>query len=392
MNVMQSFRKSWLASWTTGIVFMFTLTACPSAQANTSAPTSPPDDDDRKIKIALLLDTSNSMDGLINQAKAQLWRIVNRLAEAECDGETPTLEIALYEYGNDRLNSSEGYIRQVVGLTSDLDMLSSELFRLTTNGGSEYCGHVVQTSLNQLDWDDSDDLQMIFIAGNEPFTQGGVNYVEACTNAKTKGVVVNTIFCGNFDTGISGMWKHGADIANGSYMSIDQNRQTVYIATPYDNRIAELNSDLNQTYYGYGSNGRARVQMQVAQDEAASGLASENLIERAAAKSSSAYYNGSWDIVDAYNNNSNVLDSVTVDELPEELKGLSEEEIDEWIADKTAERASIQAQIRELNEQREEFIANERATQGMDSSDELGSVMIQSIVEQAKAKNFEFPE
>ena len=34
------------------------------------------------VKIALLLDTSNSMDGLINQAKAQLWDIVNKFSHA----------------------------------------------------------------------------------------------------------------------------------------------------------------------------------------------------------------------------------------------------------------------------------------------------------------------
>ena len=32
------------------------------------------------VKIALLLDTSNSMDGLIDQAKSQLWDIVNKFA------------------------------------------------------------------------------------------------------------------------------------------------------------------------------------------------------------------------------------------------------------------------------------------------------------------------
>ena len=35
--------------------------------------------------LALLLDTSNSMDGLIDQAKSQLWKIVNELAAAKCD-------------------------------------------------------------------------------------------------------------------------------------------------------------------------------------------------------------------------------------------------------------------------------------------------------------------
>ena len=49
-----------------------------------------------KIQVALLLDTSNSMDGLIDQAKAQLWKMVNRLADAQRQNEGVELEIALY--------------------------------------------------------------------------------------------------------------------------------------------------------------------------------------------------------------------------------------------------------------------------------------------------------
>ena len=90
------------------------------------------------IKLALLLDTSNSMDGLIDQAKSQLWNIVNELAKAKCDNTVPELQIALYEYGNDNLPMREGYIRQVTELTNDLDQISDDLFKLTTNGGSEY--------------------------------------------------------------------------------------------------------------------------------------------------------------------------------------------------------------------------------------------------------------
>ncbi|HRW99294.1 MAG TPA: hypothetical protein P5280_07375, partial [Cyclobacteriaceae bacterium] len=64
---------------------------------------------DQQIMLALLLDTSNSMDGLIDQAKSQLWKIVNELAAAKCgDGSRPNIKIALYEYGNDGLPSSEG--------------------------------------------------------------------------------------------------------------------------------------------------------------------------------------------------------------------------------------------------------------------------------------------
>jgi hypothetical protein len=148
---------------------------------------------DQNIQLALLLDTSNSMDGLIDQAKSQLWKIVNELAAAKCgDGSQPSIKIALYEYGNDGLPSSEGYIRMVSGFTSDLDLISEKLFSLRTNGGNEYCGHVIQTSLRQLNWTaGSSDLKMIFIAGNEPFTQGSVSYRIAGGVAKEKGVVVN---------------------------------------------------------------------------------------------------------------------------------------------------------------------------------------------------------
>ncbi len=60
----------------------------------------------KKVKLALLLDTSSSMDGLINQAKAQLWNIVNELNGAKCDNTEVELQIALYEYGKSSLPPS----------------------------------------------------------------------------------------------------------------------------------------------------------------------------------------------------------------------------------------------------------------------------------------------
>src|SRR3989337_2424063 len=69
------------------------------------------------VQIALLLDTSGSMSGLIDQAKAQLWKVVNELATAKRGGVRPDLRIALYEYGNDALSAQGHWIRQVSALT-----------------------------------------------------------------------------------------------------------------------------------------------------------------------------------------------------------------------------------------------------------------------------------
>ena len=221
-----------------------------TAENETIIPEAHPDK--KYIKVALLLDTSNSMDGLIKQAKAYLWDIVNELSYARRGDKAPDLLIALYEYGNDGLPASEGHIRQVTAFTDDLDEISEKLFSLTTNGGSEFCGQVIQTSLKQLNWGrDADDLKLVFIAGNEPFTQGSTNYKDATKDAVEKNVVVNTIHCGSYHAGVRSMWADGAKRTGGEYMAIDHNQEIVQIKTPYDDIILKLNIKLNKTYVAY---------------------------------------------------------------------------------------------------------------------------------------------
>ncbi len=139
------------------------------------------------VDVAILLDTSNSMDGLIAQAKSQLWSIVQQFADAKKAGKTPNLRVSVFEYGNTNLPASEGYIRQVVQLTDDLDKVSEVLFALNTNGGDEYCGQVIEQAIKRLDWSgEPNSYKAIFIAGNEPFSQGSVNYKDSCKTGNRK--------------------------------------------------------------------------------------------------------------------------------------------------------------------------------------------------------------
>ena len=344
----------------------------------------------KKIKIALLLDTSSSMDGLIEQAKSQLWTMVNELSKAKCSDETkPTLEIALYEYGNDRLSAAEGYIQMVTPLTNDLDKISEDLFKLTTNGGSEFCGQVINTSLKQLDWNaTTDDLQLIFIAGNEPFTQGAVDYRKVCTDAKNKQIVVNTIFCGDFDSGISQQWKNGADLTGGSYMSIDQNRKTVFIESPYDDQITKLNSNLNETYIYYGNKGVEQKEKQLKQDINSETYGKQNTVNRTVSKSSHVYKNSSWDLVDAKKENVDIT-KVEKQYLPKELQIMTPEQLKVHVEQKEKQRADINRQIQELNMKREVFV-KERTKEQMGTTQSLDDVMMKAIRQQAKTKSMVF--
>lgn len=338
------------------------------------------------VKIALLLDTSNSMDGLINQAKAQLWDIVNEFTHAKCGtGVRPSLQIALYEYGNDKLSSREGYIRQVLGFSNDLDEISEKLFSLTTNGGEEYCGQIIHTSLKQLDWgNNADDLKMIFIAGNEPFTQGKLDYRDAAANAKEKDIIVNTIFCGNYDQGIAIMWKKGATLTGGEYMAIDHNRQVVHIDTPYDDIIIQLNSKLNDTYISYGSIGRQKKELQSRQDGNAAALEEVVVVKRAVSKSSRLYKNSQWDLVDAVADDEAVISKLKDRDLPKELQGKTESEVKAYIEQKKTEREEIQKRIQELNTKREAFIAEHQK----EEAGELENAMLSAIKAQASKKNY----
>ena len=339
------------------------------------------------VKIALLLDTSNSMDGLINQAKAQLWDIVNKFTHAKCGNEArPKLQIALYQYGNDDLSSREGYIQQVLDFSGDLDDISEKLFSLTTNGGEEYCGEVIQTSLKQLDWGKNEDnLKMIFIAGNEPFTQGKLNYKDAVSNAKEKDVVVNTIFCGNYNQGVNTDWKNGAKLTGGEYIAIDHNRQVVHIDTPYDEVIIKLNSKLNKTYISYGAMGAAKMNMQSVQDDNAMEMEEAVAIKRAVSKSSRLYSNSSWDLVDALDEKDFDISKVKEDELPKELQGKSTGVKVQYIEEKKSERGKIQKEIQELNKKREAYIAK---NQKEESKGELENAMLEAIKRQAEKKNY----
>ncbi len=343
-----------------------------------------------RVQMAILLDTSGSMSGLIDQARTELWAIVNEFITAKRNGQAPELKVALYEYGKSSLPASEGYIRMIVPLTMDLDKISEELFALKTNGGSEYCGWVIQEATAALQWSGApEDLKVIFIAGNEPFTQGKVKYQNACKAAIGKGIIVNTIHCGSSNKGISGKWKDGAMLADGQFLNIDQNKTAVHITAPQDAEIAELGIKLNSTYIAYGRLGRRAAERQSAQDSNASSSSKLAATQRAVTKSSLNYRNDSWDLVDGLKNETVKLEDVKKEDLPKEMQNMNTEERKAYVEQKTKERTQIQQKIQKLNKARKKYVAEEMKKQAKDGKT-LGSAAIQAIRKQAEKKNFKF--
>lgn len=347
----------------------------------------PKTSENNKIQVALLLDTSNSMDGLIDQAKSRLWNIVNTLTTLKYSGKTPDIEIALYEYGNDGLAEQSNYIRQVTPLTTDLDLISEKLFALRTNGGNEYCGAVIQDATQKLQWGkENSNMKLIYIAGNETFNQGRINYKEAISDAMKNDIYVNTIFCGSSMEGINTFWKDGADYGKGKYFNIDSNLSVQYVSTPYDDQISKCNVKINTTYIGYGAKGSSKKMNQEAQDKNAQKVSSANYAERAVSKSKAVYKNESWDLVDRVKEDPKAIAKLKKEELPTELQNKSEAELKVIIDQKTKERENIQKEIGELAKKRQQYIdAESKKTK---SKDDLGNAINTSIVALAKAKGY----
>ncbi|MEM6292546.1 MAG: vWA domain-containing protein [Myxococcota bacterium] len=337
-----------------------------------------------RIQLALLLDTSSSMDGLIDQARAQLWSVVNTLDGATFSGEAPRLEIAVYEYGNDRLASRDGYIRQVVAFSSELDRVSEGLFSLTTAGGDEYAGQAIGRAVDELAWAKDDNVfRVLYIAGNEGFDQGSVDFRRTVARAKAEGIVVNTVNCAGGSSWDAG-WQEAADVGGGKALRIDQNAVAVHIESPYDAKIQALSSKINDTYIGYGSLGATGLANQAAQDANSVRYGAGSSISRAAAKSSMHYDNGSWDLVDALENGDVEDASEVRDSLAGDLKGLDDEALREHVEQKKAERETLQEEMRELQQKRADYVSGKKS----DEANRLDTAIVESLTEQAVAAGF----
>lgn len=348
------------------------------------------------VQVAILLDTSNSMDGLIRQAQSQLWTIVNEISTARRNGKMPRLEVALIEYGNDSLAAGEGYIRTVLPFTGNLDDISEKLFSLTTNGGSEFCGHAIQQATGTLAWSgDPNVYKAIFIAGNEPFGQGSIDYRSSCSSAIGRGVVVNTIHCGDRNTGVETGWAEGAKLGEGYFSNIDQNQDVQVIRCPQDERIETLSIELNVTYVPYGAKGKESSIRQEAQDaNAVMNAPSGSAVQRAASKAGGNYDNSVWDLVDAVEGGKIDLDKIDAKDLPEPMQKMSAEERAAHIKAQSAKRGELRDEINKLIAERAKFLAEQKpqnpSTQPTEKT--LDAAMTDALRDQLKSRKYDVGE
>lgn len=346
------------------------------------------------VDLVIALDTSSSMNGLIDGTRQKLWDIVDQLSRAE---PTPVLRVGLISFGHSSYEKHNGWTRVDQNLTTDLDAVYEKLMAYNTSGGEEYVGRAVHFGRTKMDWSQEQGaLKIMYVAGNESADQDRkFRAVDEAALAAKDDIHVNLIFCGadNAGRGLGNptalSWRKVANAGGGEYASIARDGGVAVINSPYDAQLSQLGQKLNRTYVGYGALGRVNKVRQEALDKKADGLSVMSGARRAAAKGSKLYDNSSWDLLDAKKKGLSNKD-LRGKGLPAELAEKSDEELDAFVAVKQKERAEIQAEIAQLNKKRRDWLADKRKREGRKDDKAVDRAMLKSLHKQAKRKSIDF--
>jgi hypothetical protein len=339
-----------------------------------------------RIDIVFCIDCSGSMGPVIETAKQKVWAIVNQVARAK---PSPELRIGLIGYGN-----AMGPFR-TFPLSSDLDEVYKNLLPFDDRlGGDEFVGLAIHKATTEMKWAEGKQvMKAIYVVGNETAHQGPAefDYTKTAPAAIAKGIVVNPIYCGDYDYATAPpTWKEFARLADGSYMEIAGQGGAVVVATPFDQQLTDLSGKINTTYIGYGAQRGEKLAQQVANDQQAAHYNLSSAADRAGAKASVQYYNGNWDLVDASRSKDFDLKKLKEEELPDELRKMKPEDRAAYVEKKSKERDAISAQIKELAAKRDAYIKEEVQKKGLDSNKGFDQAVRKTITEQAAKNGFEF--
>jgi hypothetical protein len=351
-------------------------------------PAAPPNEKPH-IDIVFCIDCSGSMQPVIETAKRKVWAIVNEVARAK---PSPELRIGLIGYGN-----AMGPFRQFP-LTNDLDDVYKNLMPFDDKlGGDEYVGLAIHKATTEMKWSEGKQvMKVIYVVGNETAHQGPaeVHYTNPAPAAIAKGIMVNAIYCGDYDYNTAPpTWREFAKLADGTYMEIAAEGGAITVATPFDAKLGELSGKLNTTYVGYGRQRQEKLAQQTTNDLSSAALSPSSGADRAVSKSSAQYDNSGWDLVDAQRNNKDFdVRKLKAEELPDELKKLTPDERVAYVEKKAKERDDVAREIKELATKRDAYIKEEVQKKGLTGEKAFDQAVKKSITEQAAKKGFQFEE
>ncbi|MBN1379957.1 MAG: VWA domain-containing protein [Gammaproteobacteria bacterium] len=348
-----------------------------------------------KIEVVFVLDTTGSMGGLIDAAKEKIWSIASNMASAQ---PAPEIKMGLVAY-RDR---GDDYVTRVVDLSNDLDSMYATLMDFQAGGGGdgpESVNQAVYDAVHKVSWSQNkDSYKVIFLVGDAPphmDYQDDVKYPVSVAAAKQKGIVVNAIRCGG-DSDTQREWLRVAQLGNGQFFNVEQTGSAVAMTTPYDEKIAKLSEELDDTRLFYGTKKElARKAAKVAAtDKLTAGASMESRARRGvfnASKSGAANLIGDKELVDEISSGRVDLNDIAEEELPAPIQAMAPAERLKVVKEKSVKRDQLMKEIATLGQQRQEYM-KEKVKEAGGAKDSLDVQLYEAIKEQAAEKGLVYSD
>ena len=380
-----------IASTATGIALFPTLQQAQAIPTETT-PVAPQHttqvipQENRRIEVVFILDTTSSMSGLIEAAKEKIWSIATTMALAQ---QNPDIKMGLVAF-RDR---GDAYITKTFDLSEDLDSIYASLMDFKAQGGGdgpESVNAALYDAVHKMSWSNNSNVYKVaFLVGDAPphmDYQNDVKYPATLKAATSKGIVINAIQSGQ-NASTQPAWQNIALLGHGAYFQVEDSGNAVAVATPFDDKLSKLAAELEDTrlYYGNEEVKQAQKRKLDANAKLREELSSSALARRDtynATASGKKNLLGEGELVDAITSGRVELDDIEKKEMPASLQALAPAEQMEVITEQAKRRDQLNQEIKKLSESRSRYIKEKVEAEG-GAEDSLDEKIYRAVKDQA---------
>jgi len=307
-----------------------------------------------QVDVVFAVDTTGSMGGLIDGAKRTVFSIANHIRKTDANADVRIGLVAYRDVGDE-------YVTRDFALTTDLDAVFAELSSYEAAGGGDTPEDVdaaLDVALHKMRWR-TGAKKLVFLVGDAPpASRGDVPTFDVLAReAGAKQIVINTIRAGH-DPDTASTFQQIAMLGGGEFSSIQQDGGVQQIATPYDDRLAELSARIDRGALIVGDEGARRAYAgKIAAAEAAAPASKADRASYYATKGGGG--RDSDDLVGGLADGTVNLDAVPTEGLPSDLAGMDQPTMRAELERRVTERKQTQAEIAKLARERDAYLAKD---------------------------------
>lgn len=313
-----------------------------------------------KVDVVFAVDTTGSMGGLIDGAKRTVWSIASHIRTIDQNADVRIGLVAYRDVGDD-------YVTRDFALTTDMDAVFAELSSYAAGGGGDTPENVdaaLYDAVHKMQWR-TGAKKMIFLVGDAPpASRGDVPRFDVTARDAAKAqITINTIRCGQAPQTLHA-WQHIARLGNGEFSTIEQSGGVQQIATPYDDKLAELSRvvDAATVIYGDSSAHSAYAGKMAAASEAPAATMADRAAYYAAAPASKRGRREREDITEGVAAGTVSVNALDEAKLPADMRGKSASELKQEIDRRAKARQAAQAEIEKVSKQRAQYLRDHAET------------------------------